>query len=296
MSGNWRECRKTPCPVCGHRGWCSVTLDGIVCHCMRQPSERACASGGWIHYLVERPKRKFIPTAPRRPVRPMLDMAVTMAGFRREFEEYRNGDDIFDSLIAIASDLRLNAGSIDRLNVGRSAHHMAWAFPMLDALGNCIGIRLRRYGSSDKFSVTGSRDGLFYDPGLQPLESVSNGLKGRELVIVEGATDCIAGYELGLPCVGRSSCGTGGELLRALCGRMRVTRVTIVTDNDRYKARIDGTPYRPGIDGAESLAKQLGRCYRLVTPPQKDLREWFYAGLTAETFWMVADLQKWRIK
>jgi len=172
---------------------------------------------------------------------------------------------------------------------------MAWAFPMLDAEAKTIGIRLRRYGSSDKFSVNGSRDGLFYDPELKPREAVENGLKGRELVIVEGATDCIAGYALGLPCVGRSSCGTGGDLLRQLCGRLAVNRVTIVTDNDNYKARADGTPWRPGLDGALRLAQQLGRCFRIVTPPKKDLREWFYAGLTAETFWMVAGLQPWKV-
>jgi hypothetical protein len=168
---------------------------------------------------------------------------------------------------------------------------------MLDGEAKCVGIRLREYGTGRKWSVAGSRDGLFYDPELSPLESLANGLKGREIVVVEGATDCIAGYALGLPCVGRSSCGTGAELLRALCARLQVGRVTIVTDNDAHKLRpADGQPWRPGIEGALRLAQSLGRCYRIVTPPQKDLREWLYAGLTAQTFWMVANLQPWRVK
>ena len=139
----------------------------------------------------------------------------------------------------------------------------------------------------------GSRDGLFYDPDIQPLERKCNGVSGREIVVVEGATDCIAGYALGLPCVGRSSCSTGGQMLQELCARLGVTRVTVVSDNDEYKFRPDGTPWRPGIEGAQALARQLRRTYRIVTPPKKDLRDWLADGLDADTFWMIADNQLW---
>lgn len=294
--GGWKECRREPCPICGHKGWCGVSDDGVVCHCMRVESPHPCASGGWMHFLVERPRRPSLPVAPRRPTPRLLDMGVTMDGFRAEFESYRDGSDIFDSLAAIGKDIRLSAASIDRLRVGRSAHYMCWAFPMLDAQGVCVGIRLRRYGSSDKFSVSGSRDGLFYDPDLEPAETYADGVNGREIVVVEGATDTIAGYELGLPCVGRSSCWTGGDLIRGLCARLGVSRVTIVTDYDEPKARPDGTLYQPGIDGACRLAKSLGRCWRIVTPlGAKDLREWYYKGLTSEAFWRIANMQRWSI-
>lgn len=297
MNSNWKTVTKrSPCPICGKPDWCGVSVDGVVCHCMRVPSNHQCAGGGWIHFLIERPKREFVPRAPVRPVRKVFDAEVTMQGFRAEFEAPHAGGDLFDSLLAIAKDLNLCAAYVDRLRVGRSAHYQCWCFPMLDADAHCVGIRLRRYGCSDKFSVSGSKDGLFYDPNLEPRETVENGLKGRELVIVEGATDCIAGYALGLPCVGRSSCSTGGDMLRGLCARLRVSRVTIVTDNDRYKKRPDGSPWRPGIEGATKLAEQLGRCFRIVTPPKKDLREWFYAGLDENTFWMVAGLQPWQVK
>lgn len=295
MNGWRRVSRREPCPICEHVDWCGVSADGAVCHCMRVESANPCPSGGWFHFLKERPKRMPVRTGPKPPVRPrMFNAELTMDGFRAEFESPGGGKDIFDSLLEIGRDLNMCAADIDRLLVGRSAFHGAWAFPMLDGGGKCVGIRLREYGGSMKWSVAGSRDGLFYDPQIQPREAVYNGLRGRELVVVEGATDCIAGYALGLPCVGRSSCGTGGEMLRDLCARLRVSRVTIVTDNDAYKLRPDGTPWRPGIEGAQRLAQSLGRCYRIVTPPKKDLREWYYAGLTTETFWMVADLQPWR--
>lgn len=289
--------KREPCPVCHKPDWCTVSDDGMMCVCRRVESRHPAKSGvGWIHVLVERPRRERAPLAPRSPRARLFDAALTMEGFRAEFAEPYEGGDLFDSLVEIGRDLNLVAADIDRLVVGRSRFHGAWAFPMLDGAGKCVGIRLREYGSSRKWSVAGSRDGLFYDPDIKPREAVYNGLRGRELVVVEGATDCVAGYALGLPCVGRSSCSTGGDLLRDLCARLQVGRLTIVADNDAHKARPDGEPWRPGIEGARRLGAACGRAFRIVTPPQKDLREWLYNGLTSETFWMVAGLQPWRVR
>lgn len=299
MGGTWHNVtRREPCPICHKPDWCTVSNDGMMCVCRRVESNHPAKSGmGWIHVLVERPRREYVPRMPKRPPAPKLfDAEAAMRGFRAEFEAPGGGKDIFDSLLEIAGDLNLCAADIDRLQVGRSAFYGAWAFPMLDGEAKCVGIRLREYGGSRKWSVAGSRDGLFYDPEISPREALYNGLRGREIVVVEGATDCIAGYALGLPCVGRSSCGTGADMLRDLCTRLGASRVTIVSDNDNYKFRPDGTPWRPGIEGARRLAQSLGRCCRIVTPPKKDLRDWHGAGLTAETFWMVADLQPWRVK
>ena len=232
--GDWvRVSKAHPCVACGKGDWCGITRDGSVAHCMRVPSEHPCPSGGWFHFLKERPRRMPVRTGPKPPVRPrMFNAEITMQGYRAEFEAPGGGRDIFDSLLEIGRDLNLCPADIDRLLVGRSAFHRAWAFPMLDGQSKCVGIRLRKYGGSRKWSVAGSRDGLFYDPQIQPREAVYNGLRGREIVVVEGATDCMAGYALGLPCVGRSSCGTGGEMLRDLCARIQAGRITIVTDND----------------------------------------------------------------
>lgn len=219
-----------------------------------------------------------------------------MAGFRAEYEAEGNPDgDLFGSLLHIAADLGIPACHVDRLAPGRSAWNGAWAFPMRDGDGRVVGIRLRQFGSSRKWSVSGSRDGLFYDVDLQPAEIVSNGVRGRELVFVEGTSDVAAAYSLGLPAVGRSSCLTGVEASRALCRRLHATRVTVIGDNDRYKARPDGSTFRPGLDGAEQFARRLGLVYRVVTPPCNDLRDWLRQGLTHRAFDAIASFKKWRL-
>lgn len=299
-----RVSRREPCPVCGHADWCVVSNDGGTCICMRTESDRPHAKGGWVHVLkrIPPPVRRTLKVAPVR--KQLFDAERAMAGFRDEFEGKGRSWDVFDSAIKLGEELGLAGAVVDRLECGRSAFYCAWCFPMRDGSGKIVGIRLRRYGTSDKWSVAGSKDGLFYDPWLTAAEETSNGMKGREIVIVEGASDCAAGYSIGLACVGRSSCMTGAPELKDLCARLRVNRVTIVTDNDNAKVRITpggpGMPptrtrFRPGIDGALKLAKDLGRMYRIVTPPKKDLRDWVKAGCTAKMFKMVAELQKWKV-
>lgn len=295
--------KREPCPVCGHADWCVVSNDGGTAICMRTESDRPNPNGGWIHVLkrIPPPERRVCVPPPVR--RRLFDAERAMAGFRAEFEEPGDGRDVFDSAIEIGKELGLAGAVVDRLVVGRSKFYNAWAFPMRDGLGKVVGIRLRGYGTSDKWSVAGSRDGLFYDPSLVAETSVSGGLRGREIVICEGASDCAAAYSIGLPCVGRSSCMTGADELAVLCKRLMVSRVTIVADNDSYKPRVvrspSGAPMRamwhPGTDGAAALARRLGRPFRIVVPPKKDLREWVRQGCTRETFYKVADMKKWQI-
>lgn len=293
MNANWKNVsKKHPCAICGKTDWCSYSLDGEMALCQRTPSKYPAKSGqGFIHILKE---RKFSPPVKRYtpPVRRLLDAEKAMDGFRHEFEAY-GAKDIFDSLIEIGEDLHLVPADIDRLIVGRSRFHESWCFPMRDGDGKVVGIRLRRYHSSDKFSVSGSKDGLFYDPELSP----GVGELGREIFIVEGATDTIAGYAIGLPCVGRSSCTTGGSDILALCNRLRVQSVTIVSDYDEPKIRANGEVFRPGQDGAEALAKKLRRPYRIVTPPSrfKDLRDWYSRGRVTYEQFVNQISEKWRI-
>jgi hypothetical protein len=291
--------RRERCPVCGHAGWCIVSNDGGTAICRRVESDKPAQGGGWVHVIkrVKTPAGR-VPVPTRKKAR-AFDAERAHAGFRAEFE---NGG----MMAQCSEDLWLSADAIRRMNVGFSAFYNAWTFPMRDGDGNVVGIRLREVMGSRKWSVPGSNDGLFYDPSLEIGKTESHGLKSRELVVCEGPTDCIAAYEIGLPCVGRSSCMTGAAHLRALCKRLRVQCVTIVTDNDTSKTRLAysscGAPMRarsrPGQDGAERLARDLGLNYRLVTPPVKDLRDWVYAGeraVTHDGFVRVAETMPWRL-
>lgn len=285
---NWHNAsKKEPCPICQKTDWCSLSNDGILCVCKRVPSPYPTKSGnGWIHVLKDAPReeRVYKPLPKRR----LFDAEKTMENFRKEF--------LFSNLLPVlAKDIDLLSTSVDKFECGFSSFHSAWAFPMRDGDEKVVGIRLRQKGSSKKWSVAGSQDGLFISRGLTPREAVYNGLKGKELFIVEGATDAIAGLSLGLPCVGRSSCNTGGEHLLRLCERLRVSRVTIIADNDSYKTREDGSLWKPGLEGAKKLAQKLKRVYRIIIPPKKDLREWVQCGATQAMILKICDLQKWQL-
>ncbi len=291
--------RREKCPVCGHAGWCIVSNDGGTAICRRVESDRPANKGGWIHVL----KRVRMPVervrAPTREKPRLFDAERAHAGFRVEFENR-------GMMAQCSEDLWLDPDAIRRMNVGYSAFYRAWTFPMRDGDGKVVGIRLREIMGSRKWTVPGSKDGLFYDPSLDAERIVSQGLASRQLVICEGPTDCIAAYEIGLPCVGRSSCMTGGAHLRALCRRLRVSCVTIVTDNDTSKSRVTFSPCgapmrarsRPGQEGAERLARDVGRRYRIVTPPVKDLRDWVYAGgraISGDGFYRLAETMPWSL-
>ena len=148
--------------------------------------------------LVEQPRRVFIPPAPRRPQRRLFDASMAMRGFWAEFEAPVNSFPGWSQLHFLAEDIRLDWDAVKRVKPGMSEFNKAWAFPMFDGNANCVGIRLREFCGSKKWSIAGSQDGLFYDPELEPREAVYNGIKGREIVVVEGATDTIAGYALGI--------------------------------------------------------------------------------------------------
>lgn len=231
--------RREPCPVCGHTDWCVVSNDGGTAICFRTESDRPHDKGGWVHVLkrtLPPPRRNFAPV--RRPRPQLIDMERVMQGFWREFAEKHPKDaDGYDAMWYLTEDLWLDEAALRRLTPGRSEFYKAWAFPMRDGDGKVVGVRLREYVSGRKWSVAGSKDGLFYDPDMAAAETVSHGVRGREIVICEGATDCAAGYEIGLATVGRSSCNTGVDHLKRLCERLRVSRVTIVTDNDRSHER-----------------------------------------------------------
>jgi DNA primase len=169
----------------------------------------------------------------------------------------------------LALALGVSAESLRRLSVGWSPKHRAWSFPMSNAAGDVLGIRLRLPGGR-KLSVKGGKEGLFLPEGIDA---------GGPLLVCEGPTDTAALLDLGFNVVGRPSCTGGVKLLVELVRKHRPEGVVIVADADA-----------PGQRGAERLAAVLlaySASVRIIAPPApiKDARAWRQGGA------MAADVQ-----
>lgn len=272
-----RVTRSNPCPVCGKPDWCGISEDGCIAVCMRLPSNTPSKNGGWAHVIKETPRQAYY-NKPSPPTKRVFNAEKYHQSIRGDFDHVM--------LDGTSLSLGVDMDALDRLQPGHDLFNKAVGFPMRDAGGKIIGIRLRNF-SGQKWAVSGSMDGLFFDPSLTLGPE-------KELVICEGPTDTAAAYTLDLCAVGRSACKTGTELLKAMCKRLGVRLVTIISDNDGWK-ECAGKMVRPGLDGAIALGKDIGRYYRIVVPPKKDLREWLSCGLTPKDFKSYADVALKRI-
>lgn len=268
-----RVSKRHPCPVCGHTDWCGASLDGRLARCMRvesdKPSTGSDGATGWIHVLSELPPppaRKHRVYTPK-PKRSMIDFSAVMDRYMAQTT--------ISGVARFACELHVTVASLQRL--GAAWGSRAWAFPMRDAAGQIIGIRLRS-PEGGKYAVTGSSQGLFMP------RYFLNG--GEPVYVCEGPTDTAAVLDLGFAAVGRPSCRGGGPMLaKRLAGRA----VVIVADRDEPKFRPDGSVWYPGRDGAADLAKQLvDHCSSVKViqppPPYKDAREWISGGGTRNAF------------
>jgi hypothetical protein len=169
-----------------------------------------------------------------------------------------------EQLQRLARSLGLSVTSLCHLEIGWSAEHQAWSFPMKDARGNVRGIRLRR-PNGFKFAVKGSKAGLHL-PAISADTDVS-------LMVCEGPTDTAALMDMGFTSVvGRYSCLGDLSLMVELVKGRRPPEVVIVADADE-----------PGRRGANALAAELlayATAVRVIEPPEgiKDARAWLQAG------------------
>jgi hypothetical protein len=256
----WRRVsRAHPCPICGKPGWCLVSANGTAAICPRVESPRRAGDAGWLHRLAD------APTGPRRHVR---HVRLTTAGpdLGPLAEQCRAALDP-GRLHQLAAGLGLTPASLTALGVGWSAARGAYTFPMQDAGGRVVGVRLRGPGGR-KWAVRGSKAGL-HIPAGPPFRP------DGQLLIAEGPTDCAALLDLGVPAaVGRYSCQGDLRLLAALARLWRPGEAVIVADADE-----------PGRRGADNLASALV-CYcpavRVIVPPggAKDARDFLRAGGT----------------
>jgi hypothetical protein len=248
--------RELPCPVCGKSDWCLVAADRTAAICPRTESPKRCGEAGYLHRLVDapRPRERRRVVIRNRPAPP--DMSALGSEYQSAATE--------ETLTALAANLGVRVESLRAFGVGWAARNPAWSFPMRDpTTGTVTGIRLRRPDGA-KFSVRGSREGLFM-PDTLPNEGT--------LLVLEGATDAVAAHSIGFPLsVGRPSCAGGVSQLVALVRTRSPPRVVIIGDNDDAGGR-----------GADALARVLilhCRDLRVVAPPIgfKDMRQWVTAG------------------
>lgn len=261
MNSKWKRVNKErPCPICHKPDWCAVSSDGAVALCHRIESRRRCGDAGWLHRIGP----GSIYSAGRIRIAPLVrachrDFSLLAAGYRDANEPGR--------LYQFAVSLGLTTASIGRFGVGWCQQYRAWSFPMVDADGRVVGIRLRRSDGS-KFAVKGGREGLFV-PRDRPVELAP-------LLITEGPTDAAALLEMGFAnVIGRPSC-TGGMKMVVQIIQRAPTDIVIVADNDE-----------PGQRGAANLASVLAvyaPAVRVIQPPEgiKDARDWLRAGGTRE--------------
>ena len=186
--------------------------------------------------------------------------------------EFHAAADREGHLDRMAEELGLSGESLRHFRVGWRMEDGSSTWPMSDASGRIIGIT-RRFWDGAKRIMPGHKAGLYLpdDLSVEP---------DTPLIVCEGATDTVAGRDMGLQCVGRFSCTHGARLLVELVKVRRPGLLVIVADADE-----------PGERGAEVLASRLlalARTVRVIRPPDgtKDIRMWKRAGATA------ADLRK----
>lgn len=252
MSAKWMRVNKAfKCPICDHDSWCTVCPELQICLCMRTDSDRPSKNkmGGHIHPLGTQTK---IPKRPMVEEPPRIDADAVMRSFsERQWPEMQS---------RFAIGLGVSMQSLASVGCAWAVAHNAWAFPMRDGLGNCVGIRLRTE-QGKKFAVTGSRQGIFL-PHCHPQSTV---------YLVEGPTNVAAALTIGLFAIGEPSCNACINYTQVAINRLHIKRAVIVVDNDS-----------PGVRGAKALASELQiPCCALILPA-KDMREAVSLGMTKE--------------
>lgn len=275
MNAKWvRVNKKRRCQYCGKGDWCTYSDEIGLALCMRVESDRPSnnSMGGWLHKTGEGYAPRFV-----QPIRRAIeDKPIDAAGMlmkwanNTEYEKLDNfglqlGVDT-DALAALGCAW---AGRDWQQNIEKRAWATpCWAFPMSDAGGRVIGIRLRGEGGG-KWSVKGSANGLFI-PSEFPF------VADDTLFLTEGPTDTAAGMTIGLHAIGRPSCSACDGMVVQYVQRKRVRRVVIVTDNDQP----DKHGVIAGRRGAEKLQRTLPIFSAIWVPPVKDIREYVNLGGT----------------
>ncbi len=180
-------------------------------------------------------------------------------------------------LLRAAELLGLPVDPIERLGVGWSVEHQATSWPMRNAAGDVVGVRLRCPKTGKKWAVKGSRAGLFFPLDLLTIE------RPERLIVCEGPTDTAAMLAVGLHAVGVPSAGGSIDLLLELCRRIRPEYLQIMADADG-----------PGAVGAERVATALVIVAPVVVVSPlggcKDSRAWVVGGADRDAIVAAGDV------
>ena len=260
--------RQNPCPICGKPDWCLVATDGSVAICPRTPSDRMAGSAGYIHDINPLITPNPLPLTVPEP-EPCIDIdwqtGVDQAISRMENFMYEE----------LTKQTGLSRQELQSMRVGWSIKKSAYTFPMRDHEGKTIGIRLRT-PDGNKFSVKGSRSGLFF-AGDPPASG--------QVLIAEGPTDtaCLVGK--GFPTVGRPSCNGGGIYLLKMLNWKH--QAVLVADNDKAG--------RQGAAAIAKLIKDKVASVRIMTPPRgNDIKDWVVGyGASSSTIQAVIDQSRY---
>lgn len=308
--GRWREIlvaagvpanaldgrRGRPCPKCGGRDRFAPMADlddrgAVLCrHCHHASTDPKCGDGvsalrwwlgvgagealRWLASFLgvmhghHAPRHHAIPPSDRRRRRDVGDRFAMLAMVARS-------NLTPEGLATCAAWLGLPADPLRRLGVGWSPSHQATTWPMRDAEGNVIGIRLRCPKTARKWALPGSSAGLIFDPEgfIEPID---------RLWVCEGPTDAAALLSIDLHAVGVPSAGGSADLLVALARRVRPREVAIVADGDEAGQR-GALRLRDGL--------LIVAPVRMMTPPIgiKDPRAWVGEGADRASIERVAD-------
>lgn len=247
-----RVSRKNPCVICEKDDWCTYTDDGAVC-CMRTANNRPMKNGGYLH-KVSNDYRPYVPPIRKEapPPEEVIDFKDLWTAWSRQTTP--------KSLILFAEKLGVDPMALHALGCIWAYPHNAWAFPMKNAHGEIVGIRLRNE-MGHKWAVKGSKSGLF----IPNIISMGEG----PLYICEGPTDTAAALCMGFQPIGRPSCMGLEEMIQEYIKLNQVRRIMILADNDT-----------PGLLGAEKLQNNIKCPSCILTLPCKDIREFYSMGGT----------------
>lgn len=266
------------CGACSKPDYCMVNEDSTEFLCMRVSSSKPIplrdGTVGYVHKADGAPV-EYIPQP--KAEKPLVDINAAYFGMlQRTKSEWQE---------KLAAQLGVSFSAVRAMGAAWYSSKQAWAFPMRNGVGKVVGIRLRSE-NGHKWAMPGSSNALFI-----PDDDYTE----QHVYAVEGPTDCMAGFTIGLKVIGRfNNCGGLGDLLDFITHH-RVKKMVIIADNDEVKVdKKTGARRYPGTEGAEALSANLPIFTLTLTLPTKDLRAFVKMGGTARMLKALEQSMEWR--